>query len=191
MRNLRIEEENITKEMALQNGKKLLEEKDKLRLMEKAINDKTSSYKLAVSDKKDSMFYKQLVAALLFGCSMLLDAIFCASAIMQPVFRGATYFILETSLVGFGMSAILTAVNVYDRRKLNKLHLAFEKELEELTCDKEVIKDNIHELEKLPHIENNMDLMQYDEKAILESIKKELENLKEEKEQEKLKHYKL
>lgn len=191
MKNLRIEEENITREMALQNGKKLLEEKEKLREMERIIENRKSSYQAVISDKKDSIFYKQLVAALIFGCSLLLDAMFCANAIVNPVFRGATYFVLETSFVGFGIAALLKAAVIHDKRRLNKLRAAFNVALTELHSECATIKDNIRDLERLPHIENNTDLMQYDEQEILESIKRELEYLREEKESVKQKRYEI
>ena len=179
MINLNINENNVTREMALQNGQRLLDEKAKLKNLEKKISAKKMDYNTSSYSLKDLMYSNKLIAIIVILCSGFVDFIYAVSTMFFPNFLGAISLIFEISLGGWAIAGIMTFFSLYNEKKLNKMKLAFEKELEELVRQKVSINDNINALEKVPHIANSMDLIQFDEKEIIENIKKEIEALKE------------
>ena len=169
------------------DSKKLLEEENNLEKIQKNIVDVTRSLKWYSEDKKDSIFCKTILTSIIFSSVLLIDSIICATALLNPVMYGAVKFMLETSLIGLGISGVLATIIHFDKRKLVRKITEYKIELGRLSKEEAQIKEKIKSLQKPIHIANNEMSTQYNCDDIKKNIELEVAYLMEQEEQYKQK----
>lgn len=162
-------------------NKELVEEESKLEEVRKSLDETNRALKSYSNDKKDSIFWKQILASSIFGSVLLLDTIACIVAALNPMVNEAVKFIIKASAYGFGLSGLLAGVLYIDRQILKKKITAFKIEIGRLSKEENEIKNKIDSLKTTMHLSNDQLSTKFDEDKISEDVNRKVDYLKEEK----------
>ena len=162
-------------------NKELVEEESKLEEVRKSLDETNRALKSYSNDKKDSIFWKQILASSIFGSVLLLDTIACIVAALNPMVNETVIFIIKASAYGFGLSGLLAGALYIDRQMLKKKITSFKIEIGRLSKEENEIKNKIDSLKTTMHLSNDQLSTKFDEYKISEDANRKVDYLKEEK----------
>lgn len=124
-------------------SKKLVEEESKLEEIRHSIDEINSDLRKFSDDKKDSIFWKKILASSIFGSVLLVDVMACTALLLNPMINNAVLFILEASVIGYGISGLLATIIHFDKKKLVRKITDYKIEIGRLSKEENEIKEEL------------------------------------------------